>query len=128
MKKAAILVLVVFVLSLIVIGFLFADSKDDYQEIKKAVKKNPNYKAGEDVKWFKVLVTDNETKKAKVKITLPIKLFEVFVECAKDEHLRINRDECDIDLRELFNELKKAGPLNIIEIYENGATMKIWLE
>lgn len=128
MKKVAILVLITIVISFLVVGILLAESKDDIQTIKKAVKKNPAYKAGNEVKWFKVLVTDNRTKKDKVKITLPVALIEFFIKCTDDKHLRINRDECDIDLKELFAELKKLGPMVLIEVHEDEETVKVWFE
>jgi hypothetical protein len=128
MKKIASLVMVVFVLGVFLPNLILADSKDDIQTIKKAVKKNPDYKAGEEVKWLKVLVTDDETKKDKVKITLPICLVETLLECIDEEDLKIDRDECDIDLKELFKELKKLGPTVLIEVYEDGETIKVWLE
>jgi hypothetical protein len=126
MKKVASLVLIVFVLVVFLPNILLADSKDDIQTIKKAVKKNPVYKAGEEVKWFKVLVTDNKTKKDKVKITLPISLIETLLRCVDEEDLNIEGDECDIDLKELFAELKKLGPTVIIEITEDDETVKVW--
>ena len=128
MKKVASLFLVVLVLGVFSPNLLLADSKDDIQTIKKAVKKNPDYKAGEEVKWFKVLVTDNETNKDKVKITLPICLVEVLIECVDEDDLEIDRDGCDIDLKELFKELKKLGPAVLLEVYEDGETIKVWLE
>ncbi len=123
----------VFILALIMMGFfsagtVFADSDDDIQAIKKAVKKNPQYDPEKEAKWFKVLVTDTQTKKDKVKITLPISLVELFMKCADNKNLRIDRDEYDIDLKELFAELKKVGPMALIEVYENDEIVKIWLE
>lgn len=128
MKKVAILVLITIVISFLVVGILLAERNDDIQAIKKAVKKNPAYKAGNEVKWFKVLVTDNRTKKDKVRITLPVSLIEFFIKCTDDKHLRINRDECDIDLKELFAELKKLGPTVLIEVHEDEETVKVWFE
>ena len=128
MKKVAILVMVTLVMSLLLVGILLAEKTDDIQAIKKAVKKNPAYKAGNEVKWFKVLVTDSRTKKDKVKVTLPVALIEFFIKCTDDKHLRINRDECDIDLKELFAELKKLGPTVLIEVYEEDETVKVWFE
>ncbi|MGB3860658.1 MAG: hypothetical protein WA915_01135, partial [Candidatus Aminicenantaceae bacterium] len=78
--------------------------------------------------WFKVLVTDAQTKKDKVKITLPISLVEIFMKCADNKNLKIDREEYDIDLKELFAELKKVGPMALIEVYENDEIVKIWLE
>ncbi len=128
MKKVASLVLIVFVLGVFLPNLLLADSKDDIQAIKKAVKKNPEYKAGEEVKWFKLLVTDNKTKKDKVKITLPISLIETLLQCVDEDDLKIDTDECDIDLKELFAELKRLGPTVLIEVIEDDETVKIWFE
>jgi hypothetical protein len=128
MKKAVILVLVLFALSLILVNFLLAEGRDDYQVIKKAVKENPNYEPGKEAKWFKVQVTDSKNKKVKVKVTLPIVLVELFLECAHDKHLKIDHDECEIDLKEVFKELKALGPMALIEVYEEDETVKIWLE
>ena len=128
MKKVASLVLIVFVLGVFLPNLLLADSKDEIQTIKKAVKKNPDYKAGEEVKWFKVLVTDNKTKKDKVKITLPISLIETLLKCVDEDDLNIDMDECDINLKELFAELKRLGPTVLIEVIEDDETVKIWFE
>ena len=128
MKKVASLVLIVFVLGVFLPNLLLADNNDDIQAIKKAVKKNPEYKAGEEVKWFKVLVTDNNTKKDKVKITLPVSLIETLLKCVDDDDLNIDMDECDIDLKEMFAELKRLGPAVLIEVIEDDETVKIWFE
>lgn len=128
MKKAAILVLILLALSVVLISFLLAGGSDDYQVIKKAVKENPNYKPGKEVKWFKVLVADSKTNKVRVKVTLPISVIEIFLECAGDKHLKIDHDDCEIDLKEVFKELKELGPMALIEVYQEDETVKIWLE
>ncbi len=124
-----ILILVIVVALLFFLtSVLLADSRSDIQTIKKAVKKNPALQSGKEVKLFKVLITDNVTKKEKVNITLPVAVIEAFVKCTEDKRLRIHSDECDIDLKELFQELKKLGPTSIIELYAEEATIKVWLE
>jgi len=130
MKKIAVLVLVLFVFVVLLPSLLLADSRDDIQAIKKAVKENPDYKAGEEVKWFKVLITDNDTGKAKVKVTLPIAVVEAILECSHNKHMRIHHDYCDIDLGELFKELRKYGPMVFIEINDDDEdiTIKVWVE
>jgi len=128
MKKVAFLALTAFVLTFLLGGIALADGHDDIQAIKKAVKENPNYEPGKEVKWFKVLVTDNKAGKDKVRITLPISLVEAFVKCADDKHLQIDKGECDIDFGELLTELKKVGPMAIVEIFEDDETVKVWLE
>ena len=128
MKKMTALILGIFILNIIAIGILYAERDNDIQAIKKAVKENPQYKAGTEAKWFKVLVTNTRTKKDKVKITLPVSLIELVMKCTDNKHLRVNRDDYDIDLRELFVELKKLGPTALIEVYEDEEIVKIWLE
>ncbi len=130
MRKIASLVLMLFVFGVFMPSLALADTRDDFQAIKKAVKENPNYKPGQEVKWFKVLITDNKTKKDKVKITLPIALVETLLECSHQKHMKIDCDEWDIDLKELFAELKKHGPMVFIEIYDEDedATIKVWVE
>ena len=128
MKKAAIFMVIILTVTLVLAVVLLAERNVDLQTIKKAVKSNPAYEKGQEVKWFKVLVTDNQTKKDKVKITLPVSLVEAFLKCAEDRPLKIHNEECDIDLRALFVELKKLGPTALIEVYEEDETVKIWLE
>jgi hypothetical protein len=128
MKKITIFILVLIMAGFFCAGTIFADNDDDIQAIKKAVKDNPQYDPDKEAKWFKVLVTDAQTKKDKVKITLPISLVELFMKCADNKNLRIDRDEYDIDLKELFAELKKVGPMALIEVYEDDEIVKIWLE
>jgi len=126
MKKITIFVLLAFALSLAPAHMLMAEG-NELQTIKKAVKKNPNIDPGQEVKWFKVLITDTRSKKEKVKITLPVSLIELILE-ADHDHFRIDRDEYDVDIREIFRELKKAGPMAIIEICEDGELIKVWFE
>jgi hypothetical protein len=128
MKKNTVFVLVLILMGFFSAGAVFADSDDDFQAVKKAVKDNPQYDPGKEAKWFKVLVTDMQTNKDKVKITLPISLVELFMKCTDNKNLRIDRDEYDIDLKELFAELKKVGPMALIEVYEDDEIVKIWLE
>jgi hypothetical protein len=128
MKTTAALMTAVFGLALILGSAALADSRQDLQAIKKAVKDNPDYEPGKDVKWFKVLVTDMKTNKEKVKITLPLALIEAFIKCAGDKQLRIHDGDCDIDFEALLAELKKVGPMAMIEVYEDDETVKVWLE
>jgi len=128
MKKFAVLVLGVVVLAFLFSPVLLANRNDDLQTIKKAVKENPGYEAGKEVKWFKILVTDNKTSKEKVKVTLPLSVVEIFLNCANDKHMKIAEGETDIDLQAVFKELKALGPMALIEVYEDDETVKIWLE
>ena len=129
MKKVAILILILFVFLVFLPSLLLADANDDIQTVKKAVKKNPDYTPGQQVQWFKVLITNNETGKAKVKITLPISVVEAFLKCSHDKHFDME-NHCDIDLKEVFADLKKYGPMVFIEIQDEDedVTIKVWVE
>lgn len=129
MKKFMLVVVGLAILAFLFVGAGLANVKDDdLQTIKKAVKENPNYEPGKEVRWFKVLVTDTKSNKDRVKITLPLVLVEAFVKCADDKHLRIHDHDCNIDFDELLTELKKAGPTALIELYEEDELVKVWLE
>jgi hypothetical protein len=107
---------------------LKAEHRFDFQSMKKAVKENPAYVKGQEVKWLKVLITDKRAKRDTVKITLPLVLVEAFVRCADDKHVRMHDADCDIDFQALLAELKKAGPTALIEISDDDAVLKVWLE
>jgi len=128
MKKIISLILVIVLAAVFAMSTAKAENRDDLQAIKKAVKENPNYEAGKDVRWFKVLVTDAKTNKDRVRITLPIGIVEVFLRCAGNKHIRMNEHDCDIDVQALFNELKKIGPMSLIEVMEKDEIIKVWLE
>ena len=129
MKKTAIVVLILVALSFLFASFVIAKNNEDFQAIKKAVKKNPAFEKGKEVKWFKVLITDAHSKKERVRITLPIKLIEIFLKFANNKHLRIDDGwDCDINLEELFNDLKELGSEALIEVREDDEIIKVWLE
>jgi hypothetical protein len=128
MKKCAVLGLAVILGSLLV-GPLFADDhKDDLQAIKKAVRQSPLHEPGRGVKWFKLLVVNDKTDKEMVKVTVPISVLEIFLRCSEDKRFRIDNGRCEVDLEAVLKELKAAGPLVILEISDNGQTVKAWLE
>jgi hypothetical protein len=128
MKKVAILVFIALAFSTLIANPLLADKKDDFQVIKKAVKENPNYEEGKEAKWFKVLVTDTRTNKDRVRVTLPIAIVEALLNCSHEKHFRFYDRGCDVDFRELFTELKKLGPMVLIEVFDEDQVVKVWLE
>ena len=128
MKKTAIAVLAVVALTFLAAPVLRAAATNDFQAIQKAVKQNPAYEEGKEVKWFKVLITDTKTGKDKLRVTLPLALIEALVKCADDKDMKFKEQGCDVDLKVLFAELKKAGPMALIEVMDEGALIKVWLE
>jgi len=128
MKKTTIAVLAVVALTFLAAPVLRAAATTDFQAIQKAVKQNPAYEEGKEVKWFKVLITDTKTGKDKVRVTLPLALVELLLKCADDKDMKFKEQGCDIDLKVLFAELKKVGPMALIEIMDHDELVKVWLE
>lgn len=127
MKYARISWILGLVLFLSVGSILAGNNHNDLQAIKKAVKKSgPRLEAGE-AKWFKVLITDTQNGKDKVRITLPLSLLELFIR-HDSPHSRIDRENYELDFKEIFAELKELGPMVMIEVLEDDELIKIWLE
>jgi len=107
-----------------------AAEKDDLQIIRKAVRENgPDVPSDmKAVKWFKVLVTDNKTNKDKVRISLPFALLEAVSKITEGSEFRFGRKAGDVELGALLAELKKIGPMAIIEVHDENETIKVWFE
>jgi hypothetical protein len=127
MKKAALVILVILGFGLFAAPAVAANH-NDFRAIQKAVKKNPAYEAGREVKWLKILITDRRDKEERVKVTLPLALIDMLLKCTDSRHFKVDDGDCEINLKVLFAELKKAGPASLIEIRDDDALIKIWLE
>lgn len=126
--KKVIMITTLLLAALMLTGVLLgAGDRDDYQVIKKAVQDSPRVEPVKEVKWFKVLVTDTKTGKEKVRVTMPITLVEIFARCAENKQVKMG-NHCSLNLEQLLAELKKAGPLAIIEVNEEDEIVKVWLE
>jgi hypothetical protein len=128
MKKTTILVLSVLASAFFMGFFAIAQQKDDFRDIQNAVSVDAASGAEKEAKWFKILITDNRTGKEKVKVTLPISVVEIFLRHADDKHLRFHDHDTEIDLAQVFKELKAMGPMAIIEVHEDDVTIKVWFE
>lgn len=126
MKKITIKILIaVFTLSSLCGVQSFARANDDYKVIKKSSKEK--VVKNEDVTWFKILVTDTKTKKVKVRVTIPIAIVDAVASACPDETFKIDGHN-NINFKKILKELKKVGPMALIEVYEDDETVKIWLE
>jgi hypothetical protein len=125
-KRYAALVVVAVVLAYLAAPVLAGGDEDDLRVIKKAVKGGHACEPGRAVKWFKVLITDNKSGTDIVKVTLPISLAKLFARCAKGKHLHM--DKADVDIAAALKDLKEMGPMTLIKIVDDDATVKIWLE
>jgi hypothetical protein len=127
MKKTALVILGIFCLGILAAPAIAANH-NDFKAIQKAVKKNPAYEPGREAKWLKILITDSRDKEERVSVTLPLSLIELILGCTDSRHFKVDDGDCEIDLKALFADLKKAGPAALIEIRDDGAVIKVWLE
>jgi hypothetical protein len=105
---------------------LFASAADDYKVIKNAVKSQEASRPGQkSVQWFKILVTGKDQEE--VKISLPVSLMEIMVNACPDKKFDVDHG-CQIDIQKVWNDLKAAGPLALVEVTDHGESVKIWLE
>jgi hypothetical protein len=122
MKK---LILVIFIIFILVVGTstVFADSADDYKVIKKVSKNKQN---SGDLTWFRVEIIEKTGKKSKIKIKLPIFLVETLAGCTEGA---INlENKCKFNLKKVLADLKKYGPMTLVEIESDDADIRVWFE
>jgi len=132
MRKTTIIILALFVIGALAAPAVAAN-RNDFKIIQAAVKKSPNpeYVKGREVRWFKVLIQDSKSSQATLKLTLPVALIELILSCDDTRHVKFDdgeRGQCEVDLKALWMQLKKAGPMAIVEIEDEGAIVKVWLE
>ena len=121
--------LVILLAGFVMTAGLFASAADDYKVIKNAVKNPAAARADrQNVQWFKILVTGKDGDQEKVKITLPISLVEIMLNACPEKKFNVDHDGCQIDIKRIWNDLKAAGPLALVEVDDHGETVKIWLE
>jgi hypothetical protein len=127
MKKISLVILGIFCLGILAAPAAAANP-NDFKAIQKAVKKNPTYEPGREAKWLKILITDKRDEGERVNVTLPLSLVELILGCTDSRHFKVDDGDCEIDLKAIFKDLKKAGPAALIEIRDDGALIKVWLE
>jgi hypothetical protein len=103
---------------------LAAGNEDDLTVIKRAVRGGPSCERGQTVKWFKVRITDNASRKDVVKVNLPIFVAGPWGHGSKDKHRHCGNGEAKSAIRKL----KKIGSLTLLEICGDDAKIKVWLE
>lgn len=113
---------------LVMAAGLFASSADDYKVIKNAVKSQESSRSGQkSVQWFKILVTGKDGDREKVKLSIPVSLVEMMINSCPDKKFHVEHG-CQIDIQKVWNDLKAAGPLALVEVEDHGESVKIWLE
>ncbi len=81
---------------------------------------------GTSARWFRVRVTDAETGKSKVNVNIPMGLVNVGVKMGA----RFIPDDADIDIEEIFEQIRSGAHGKIFEVYsdEDGEHVEIFIE
>jgi hypothetical protein len=131
MRRTAIVVLAVFALGALAGPAPAARSKE-FRVIQNAVKQDPAAERekghGREIRWFKVLIRDDGPDGGELRLSLPVALIEFVLTGGDGHHFKVHDDHCEIDLPAVWKALKKAGPHALVEIRDDGAVFKIWLE
>jgi hypothetical protein len=126
MRKGAVLTAAAVLVIYLAAPILAGGYEDDLKLIKKAVRGGHSCEPGRAVKWFKILVTDNKSGTEVVKVTLPISLARLLAHCGKDKHMHTDRG--DVDVAAALRDLEDLSPMTLLEIVDDNATIRIWLE
>ena len=128
MRRAAACILAAGMISLLAAAPAAARNENDLQIIKKAVKNNPAYRPGMEVRWFKIQVRNMKTMRNEVQITLPIAVLNLFFRIGKNKPMDVDCGDFELDFRELYRALKELGPRSLLEVRDHHKLIKIWIE
>ncbi len=126
MRKILIL-LILFILSF---SLIISSDKEDLKAIKRSLKAEESQgfsKPFNEAKWLKISIVERKKggeEEIKIRIYLPF-LEKILKTCKK---CRINKGETEIDLKDLFKELKRFSSTDLLIAEDQEATVKIWLE
>jgi hypothetical protein len=129
MKKNAIALLVVLTAGLLIAPLAAAEkNRKDLTVIRTAVAAAPTAEPAAPPRWFKIVVTDERCGKDVFKLSLPIGLCELVLRKCHDTKVNWDRHLSEVDLSEIWSELKRSAPRTIIEVSSGKETVKIWFE
>ncbi len=81
--------------------------------------------AGETNHVIRLSVTSDDADGTQVNMTVPLSLLYSFEDVIREALTEIKIEEHGIDLREIWNAVKDAGPTDFVEILEGETTVKI---
>ncbi len=128
MNKPALAVLAAICLGVLAAPVPAAAKDNDFKVIQRAVKRNPAYEPGREARHLKILIVDLKNREERVSVTLPLSLIELILGCADSRHFKVGDGGCEIDLKALYRDLKKAGPARLIELRGEDGLIRIWIE
>lgn len=86
----------------------------------------PASPGGSEARWFRVRVTDVDSGKSKVNVNIPMGLVNVGMKMGA----RFIPEDADIDLEELFEQIRSGAHGKIVEVIddESGEHVEIFIE
>ena len=130
MKKTAIALLIVLAAALIVAPSMASEkNRKELTMIRMAVADaSPAAEPAARPRWFKLVVTDDRCHKDIVRLSLPIGLCELFLNKCHDTKVNLDHHLSEIDLDDIWSELKRSALHTVIEVSSGKETVKIWFE
>ncbi|GEM_PF-3756718 len=127
MRIKSIFILINFLIGTLFLGDIKAERKDDIELLRRAIQDESSL-GKEEIKWLKLMVKDVRNGEEKVKIILPVCLFEKLIRLSEEDFSEIRSENVLKETMELFNEIKTKMKGILLEIYENGKVLRIELE
>jgi len=125
--KRTIILMILLALTLLYWGSpASADATADYQAIKKAESVRGDESLSKNVSFLRIEVFDKKAKKVTVTLKLPFSLVEILADSTNGD-IKIE-DKCNINLKKIVQDLKKSGPMTLLEVDEEDEHVKIWFE
>ena len=129
MKKTATALLIVLAAALLAAPSMASEkNRKELTIIRKAVADTPTPEPAAKPRWFKLVVTDDRCHKDVVKLSLPIGLCELFLNKCHDTKVNLDHHLSEIDLDDIWSELKRSALHTVIEVSSGKETVKIWFE
>ncbi len=129
MKKTATALLIVLAAAFLASPSLASEkNRKELSIIRTAVADAPAPEPASRPRWFKLVVTDDRCHRDVVKLSLPIGLCELFLNMGHDTKVNLDHHLSEIDLNEIWSELKHSALRTVIEVSSGKETVKIWFE
>lgn len=104
--------------------------KEDLKIIKKVAKAEKfsiSSKTLKEANWLKITITEKKKiDKDDLKIRIYLPFLETILKSSKN--CRIRNEKNEIDLREIIQDLKRIGSMEIFLLEDEESIVKIWLE
>jgi len=114
----------------IFLSYAISSDREDLRVIKRVVKAEDfsiSSKSLKEAKWLNIsIIEKNKMDREDVKIRICIPFLETILKSSKK--CRIKKGEREIDFKDIIEELKRIGSMEVFLIEDAQSIVKIWLE